>query len=398
MRDHVRWIEGDDRGDAPRPLAHPQDSLRVSDRTWRGSRCRRGNFGLIPRAVRACSGYGCVGVVTGGARLRECATSARHAEHDIFVSYAHGVAVGNVAPLRTWSHCLVDELKAAILNTAQRVRARSPSASTATADPTLGLTADLKAKVEESAILLIVMSPFYVEFELVPRRGRLVPGATPGARARRWLLLRRARAMPTDGKDWPRHLKDEREHPLVGIPVLSSPGDDFARPFGWHHPLGRQSQALAVLRAAREPVGRRWMRRLSELRGHRRQLAQQSQRFMGGFVPRAVSICRPGRITRRLGKRYATTLRLAPSRSGPIRPCCRRCERRDRPADRRLAECSECDAVLILRAAPGDWINQEIGAARIDRAISGRTLQGMPFLVLDRVGGDLPTAERSSCR
>jgi hypothetical protein len=23
-------------------------------------------------------------------------------EHDIFVSYAHGVPVGNVAPLRTW--------------------------------------------------------------------------------------------------------------------------------------------------------------------------------------------------------------------------------------------------------------------------------------------------------
>ena len=51
--------------------------------------------------------------------------------------------------------------------------------------------------------------------------------------------------------------------------------------------------------------------------------------------------------------------------------------------------------MLILRAAPGDWINQEIGAARVDRAmIQAEHGKRLPFLVLDRVGGALPTAEQ----
>ena len=65
------------------------------------------------------------------------------------------------------------------------------------------------------------------------------------------------------------------------------------------------------------------------------------------------------------------------------------------PVAQRLAECSECDAVLILRDTPGDWIDQEIGAARDDRALLQADYgKRLPFLVLDRVGGDLPKAKQ----
>ena len=199
--------------------------------------------------------------------------------------------------------------------------------------------------------------------------------------------------MPTDGKEWPRHLKDEREHPLVGFPFHTT-GDD-AKPYGWYHPLAdnpRHSPFYEQLESLSGAV----MRRLRELRGHHKQLAQQSQRFMGGFRPpsRLYLSARPDHTAAWQEVRDYLAACAFEVRPDPTQQPASINGETD-PADRRLAECSECDAVLILRAAPGDWINQEIGAARVDRAmIQAEHGKRLPFLVLDRVGGTLPTAEQ----
>lgn len=311
-------------------------------------------------------------------------------EHDIFVSYAHGVPVGNVVPLRTWSICLVDELKAAILNT------RIEFAPLAIyldrdRDPTLGLTADLKAKVKASAILLIVMSPFFVESSWCRDEGAWFQ-AQLQARGRGNGFLFVVRAMPTDGKDWPPYLKDERGHPLLGFPFHQSGYD--AKPYGWYHPLPdnpRHSPFYEQLESLSGAV----MRRLRELRGHHKQLAQQVERFMGGFRPpsRLYLSARPDHTPA-----WQEVRDYLAACGFEIRPDPQRAAEANTEidfADRRLAECSECDAVLILRAMPGDWINQEIAAARIDRAmIQAEYGKRLPFLILDRVGGNLPTAEQ----
>jgi hypothetical protein len=43
-------------------------------------------------------------------------------DYDVFVSYAHGVTVRGVAPLKTWSQCLANELEATVCNTKPEFR------------------------------------------------------------------------------------------------------------------------------------------------------------------------------------------------------------------------------------------------------------------------------------
>jgi hypothetical protein len=83
-------------------------------------------------------------------------------EHDIFFSYAHGVSIRDIAPLKIWSHCLIDELGATVKNIKPQYSVLDIFVDREL-DPTRQLTPFLKRKIESSALLLIVMSPFYLE-------------------------------------------------------------------------------------------------------------------------------------------------------------------------------------------------------------------------------------------
>jgi hypothetical protein len=122
-------------------------------------------------------------------------------DHDVFVSYAHGVTRGNASSLKRWSHSLVDELESTILNT-QADYSTLDIFIDRQLDPTRQLTPYLRERVEKSALLLIVMSPFYLRSawcgdevrwfeEWQKRRGR-----SDG-----YFFI--TNALPTDGKDWP---------------------------------------------------------------------------------------------------------------------------------------------------------------------------------------------------
>jgi len=82
--------------------------------------------------------------------------------YDVFVSYSHGDPRGiGQAPLATWTHRLIDELRRDIESTSTEFD-QIAIWDDREADPTLQLTPMLKDCVSSSALLMIVMSPRYL--------------------------------------------------------------------------------------------------------------------------------------------------------------------------------------------------------------------------------------------
>jgi hypothetical protein len=85
-----------------------------------------------------------------------------HFEYDVFVSYSHGVrGVGADAPLREWTLELIRRLEVDI----QQVDLEFDDLHIwrdEQIDPTIHLTDELRSKVKQSGILMIVMSPRYL--------------------------------------------------------------------------------------------------------------------------------------------------------------------------------------------------------------------------------------------
>jgi len=155
-------------------------------------------------------------------------------KHDVFVSYAHGVAKGDVTPLRQWTHCLVDELEASIRDTLPDFHGLDIFIDREL-DPTRQLTPQLQKGIRTSAILLIVMSPFYLQSkwcrdELEWFEKQL---ADHGRGDGHFFVVR---ALPTERKDWPGCLKDEGGHTLSGFLFHPEPITDGTTAFGWYHP------------------------------------------------------------------------------------------------------------------------------------------------------------------
>jgi hypothetical protein len=93
-------------------------------------------------------------------------------DHDVFVSYAHGVTRGNASPLKRWSHSLVDELESTILNT-QADYSTLDIFIDRQLDPTRQLTPYLRERVEKSAPLDCDVT-LLLAVSLVRRRSEMV--------------------------------------------------------------------------------------------------------------------------------------------------------------------------------------------------------------------------------
>ena len=90
-------------------------------------------------------------------------------EHDIFVSYAHSEM------LNDWSKLLVDEVRKFVAAGLGMRQAKDVDLwMDYKISGNVPLTRQLRDKVEKSGVLLVLMSEWYLEFELVPRRGQLV--------------------------------------------------------------------------------------------------------------------------------------------------------------------------------------------------------------------------------
>jgi TIR domain len=154
----------------------------------------------------------------------------RDYEHDIFVSYAHAEA------LNDWSKRLVDEarkLVAAGLGLRQakdvdlwmdyRISGNAP------------LTRQLRDKVDKSAVLLVLMSEWYLESSWCRDELAWFFDAVRQKRADPPVFVVRVRA--TDHSLWPDVFKDERGHPLVGYDFVRDAEDNgLGLPKGYPSP------------------------------------------------------------------------------------------------------------------------------------------------------------------
>ncbi len=85
-----------------------------------------------------------------------------HFENDVFVSYSQGDPAGvGDSPLKRWTEDLINKLRADILSVDTEFDQLRLWID-AQIDPTAPLTAELRQKVQSSGILIIVMSPRYL--------------------------------------------------------------------------------------------------------------------------------------------------------------------------------------------------------------------------------------------
>jgi hypothetical protein len=160
--------------------------------------------------------------------------------HDIFVSYAHGLADRKgtgIKRLKFWSESLINELYGEIVDLSPKFSDLDIFIDDQL-DPTEPLTSSIRKEVKGSGLLIIVMSEHYLQsvwckderewFETeVERRGH-EGGLT--------LVIR---VQPTLHEKWPDFLKDERGHVVIGFKFHPNPKrpDELVQPYGWPTPL-----------------------------------------------------------------------------------------------------------------------------------------------------------------
>jgi TIR domain len=137
-------------------------------------------------------------------------------EYDAFVSYSHGLPEGEREfPLRDWTLKLIRRLETDIRLVDTEFDALQIWRDEHI-DPTIQLTDELRAKVSQSGILLIVMSPRYLtsswcKDELDWFKQQVEDRMRDQGRV---FVIR---AMNTDETKWPDFLRDSRGHALPGF-------------------------------------------------------------------------------------------------------------------------------------------------------------------------------------
>jgi hypothetical protein len=199
--------------------------------------------------------------------------------HDVFVSYAHGPEAqsryhGERHNLLTdWTHCFVDDLTAQIDISLSQVGfdgQERPSVAFFMDNDLKGsgsLTGNIKAAVQESALLLVVMSPLYLQSKWCTDEidWFLAAGADDNPELHRFNRTFVVRAFPTEHRQWPNGLKDEIGKATYGHffhPKKARQGDTV--PFGWPLPDKRvRDYWTEIVRLATDITSK--LRRLKEL-------------------------------------------------------------------------------------------------------------------------------------
>lgn len=309
-------------------------------------------------------------------------------EFDAFVSYSHGVRSGDAdAPLKEWTLELIRKLETDIrlvdtdFDDLHIWRDEQ-------IDPTIQLTDELRAKVSHSGILLIVMSPRYLNSawckdELDWFKQQIEDRSRDQGRV---FVIR---ALRTDETKWPDFLRDSRGHPLPGFQFHDR--QDAAMPYGWRgagtnldayvRELGRLQTAL--------------MRRLRQLRDN------AARRVNGAAAPAGTApAAGPRRIYLYARPEYASAcnevkqvlLQDGIPALSPVADPGRDIADFTRESRARIESAKRCDALALLRG-DGDerFIDDlfEIGVDERERIQSARGAP-LPCAVLDRSGQGLP--------
>jgi hypothetical protein len=158
---------------------------------------------------------------------------------DVFVSYAHGPEpFAGFGGMRTdfiskWTHSFVDDLSSQLdifLGTKDQKRRVSIWMDPAL-DGNRPLREGLKAEIEQSALLLVVMSKFYLESSWCGEELKWFSNHT-GSKDRIFVV----KAFNTPIDQWPVALKPDGQ-PLPGYTFYSTEHpDDLGKPLGWPQP------------------------------------------------------------------------------------------------------------------------------------------------------------------
>jgi hypothetical protein len=159
--------------------------------------------------------------------------------HDVFVSYAHGPEpFAGFRGMRTdfiskWTHSLVDDLSSQLdicLGTKDLTRRVSIWMDPAL-DGNRPLREGLNAEIKQSALLLVVMSKFYLESSWC---GDELKWFSDHASSNDRIFIVKAFNTPID--QWPAALRPDG-HPLPGFTFYSTEHpNDLGKPLGWPQP------------------------------------------------------------------------------------------------------------------------------------------------------------------
>jgi hypothetical protein len=162
--------------------------------------------------------------------------------HDLFVSYSHGDVDGSgTSRLQRWSQGFARELESELkaqppeFSRAVRIFLDQSHRPSQGVDPLEPLTTQLRADIEGSAMLIVLMSPQYLASEWCTRE-------------REWWCERQQKTGVDDGRiavlriwptadAWPSNLTDSASEPLPGFWFYDRelPAHQ-QRPFGWPEP------------------------------------------------------------------------------------------------------------------------------------------------------------------
>ena len=310
-------------------------------------------------------------------------------EKDLFVSYAWAdpKGAGN-SPLMHWSRRLVDELLEDIRTITSEFDRLEHWIDARDLDPTLPPTPALKAGVQGSALLLVVMSPRYLEsgwclkeigwFEAeVARRGR----------EQGCVLV--VRALPSEEGKWPRCLKDEDGHTVIGFCFHPRPGTLETRPHGWPDPQPTDRAFYEALSSLSSRVIQR-LRELKSREALKARAAPANQNIEGKprlYLHARVEQADKWKITKeRLEK---AGFEVEPAELTAVGSSLLDVRRAQRD---RLAKLATCHGLLVLRADSAEDITADIEACQADRADVEAGGRRLPCAVLDTAGGAIPAS------
>lgn len=322
-------------------------------------------------------------------------------DHDLFISYSHGVSSRTGPLLQPWSaefvQALDNEMRMSPRLTEDLAVFLDASYRPGDGiDPMAGLTPQLQEQIERSGILVVLMSPHYLKSDWC-------------ARERNWWSEAQTRlGWPTDKRiavvhilptteKWPASLCDPQGEPLLGFRLHDEPGPGIdPRPVGWFEVQGGDKPKFGE--TLRRIVGSLSIK-LDELKSRAESLrqARSDADKLQGAGGQALYL--HGRKTQQ-AKWEQVALELAAGGysvlPGEPDPEVDDPQARMELRARRVEVLADCDALLLLGAGDGRLLDSDLlTVGRHDRqSARARSNRPLPCGVFDTVGASIATPVR----
>jgi hypothetical protein len=321
--------------------------------------------------------------------------------HDLFVSYSHGdLDQTGKSDLKTWSQVFVRELEAELRAVPKFSRIAAfldeSTRSEHSLDQILPLSDQVRAAVEGSALLVILMSPHYLNSGWCrdERDWWLAHHARTGDLRGRVVVLR---VWPTDHADWPEPLLDRQDPTAIGFWLHSRESVNHGtRPFGWKGTTSDADARTGELLRLVNAIGRR-LEQIERDLEVRRQLQRQAARLMeeegGQFL-----YLHAREAHRQVWDRISAELRAQGYivMPGEPEPTVGDPKKLREVSDERKLLMADCDAVLLIGTEDGLALDRDMAAIGRNRRNLARqdSEKLLPCALLDTVGPAVKTQPR----